>query len=103
MGYALGYGVVRLISVARSEVFISGAFAVYFTLSYLGFGGADPGLSPVALVGDLLLAAVAAMVVSGIVAVILERVAYRPLRRRNAPPLVFLITAIGASFAIHYI
>jgi branched-chain amino acid transport system permease protein len=103
MGYTLVYGVLRLINFAHSEVFISGAFAVYFTLSYLGFGGADPGLSPIALVGDLLLAAVAAMVVSGIVAIILERVAYRPLRKRNAPPLVFLITAIGASFAIQYI
>ena len=103
LGYTMVYGVLRLINFAHSEVFISGAFAVYFTLTYLGFSGADPGLSPIALVGDLLLAAVAAMVVSGIVAIILERVAYRPLRKRNAPPLVFLITAIGASFAIQYI
>jgi branched-chain amino acid transport system permease protein len=103
MGYTLVYGVLRLINFAHSEVFISGAFAVYFTLTYLGFGGAAPDLSPIALIGDLLLAAVAAMVVSGIVAIILERVAYRPLRKRNAPPLVFLITAIGASFTIQYI
>jgi branched-chain amino acid transport system permease protein len=103
MGYTLVYGVLRLINFAHSEVFISGAFAVWFTLSYLGFGGADPGLSPLSLVGDLLLAVVAAMAVSGIVAIILERVAYRPLRKRNAPPLVFLITAIGASFFIQYV
>ena len=47
------------------------------------------------------------MVVSGGAAVGLERVAYRPLRKRNAPSLVFLITAIGASFVIqefvHYV
>ena len=43
------------------------------------------------------LALVVAMVASGCTAVLLERVAYRPLRRRGAPPLVFLITAIGAS------
>ncbi len=103
MGYTLVYGVLRLINFAHSEVFISGGFAVYFTLTWLGFGGAAPDLSPVALIGDLLLAAVAAMVAAGIVAIILERVAYRPLRRRNAPPLVFLITAIGASFTIQYI
>jgi branched-chain amino acid transport system permease protein len=103
MGYTLVYGVLRLINFAHSEVFISGAFAVYFTLTWLGFGGAAPDLSPIALIGDLLLAAVAAMVVSGIVAIILERVAYRPLRKRNAPPLVFLITAIGASFTIQYV
>jgi branched-chain amino acid transport system permease protein len=48
-------------------------------------------------------AIIAAMVVAAIVAVILERVAYRPLRRRGAPPLVFLITAIGASFTIQYL
>ncbi len=103
MGYTLVYGVLRLINFAHSEVFISGAYAVFFTLSWLGFGGAAPDLSAIALIGDLVLAAVAAMVVSGIVAIILERVAYRPLRRRNAPPLVFLITAIGASFTIQYL
>jgi branched-chain amino acid transport system permease protein len=103
MGYTLVYGVLRLINFAHSEVFISGAYAVYFTLSALGFGASPPGLSVFALVGDLVLAALAAMLVSGIVAIILERVAYRPLRKRNAPPLVFLITAIGASFAIQYL
>jgi branched-chain amino acid transport system permease protein len=103
MGYTLVYGVLRLINFAHSEVFITGAFAVYFTLSALGFGGAAPDISLVALIGDLLLAAVVAMVSSGIVAVLLERVAYRPLRKRGAPPLVFLITAIGASFTIQYI
>ena len=103
MGYTLVYGVLRLINFAHSEVFISGAYAVFFTLSALGFGGSSPGLSTFALVGDLVLAALAAMAASAIVAVILERVAYRPLRRRNAPPLVFLITAIGASFTIQYL
>lgn len=103
MGYTLVYGVLRLINFAHSEVFISGAYAVFFTLSALGFGGSPPGLSTIAIVGDLILAGVAAMLASGLVAVILERVAYRPLRRRNAPPLVFLITAIGASFTIQYL
>jgi branched-chain amino acid transport system permease protein len=43
------------------------------------------------------------MLASGVTAWILERVAYRPLRKRNAPRLVFLITAIGASFTIQYL
>jgi branched-chain amino acid transport system permease protein len=103
MGYTLVYGVLRLINFAHSEVFISGAYAVFFTLSALGFGPSAPDLSPVALVGDLLLAGIAAMVVAGLVAILLERVAYRPLRKRGAPPLVFLITAIGASFTIQYL
>jgi branched-chain amino acid transport system permease protein len=103
MGYTLVYGVLRLINFAHSEVFISGAYAVFFTLTWLGFGGSPPGLSVIALIGDLVLAGVAAIIVSGLVALILERVAYRPLRRRGAPPLAFLITAIGASFTIQYL
>jgi branched-chain amino acid transport system permease protein len=103
LGYTLVYGVLRLINFAHSEVFISGAFAVYFALSALGFGPSVPRVGVAGLVGDLLLAIVAAMAVSGLVAVIVERVAYRPLRRRGAPPLVFLITAIGASFTIQYL
>ena len=103
MGYTLVYGVLQLINFAHSEVFISGAYAVFFTLSFLGFGPFVPQISLLSLFGDLILACVAAMIVSGIVAVLLERIAYRPLRRRNAPKLAFLITAIGASFAIQYL
>ncbi len=43
---------------------------------------------------------VAAMAMSGLIAVLLERFAYRPLRKRNAPPLIALISAIGASFVL---
>jgi branched-chain amino acid transport system permease protein len=103
MGYTLVYGVLRLINFAHSEVFISGAYAVFFTLSFLGFGPFNPQISVLSLIGDLVLACIAAMIISGVVAVLLERIAYRPLRRRNAPKLAFLITAIGASFAIQYL
>lgn len=103
MGYTLVYGVLRLINFAHSEVFISGGYAVVFTLSFLGFGGSPPGLSLLPLIGDLILACLLAMLASGVVAIILERVAYRPLRRKGAPPLAFLITAIGASFTIQYL
>ncbi len=47
------------------------------------------------------LAIVAAALPSGSIALLIEVTAYRPLRRRNAPPLAFLITAIGASYALH--
>jgi len=103
MGYTLVYGVLRLINFAHSEVFIVGAYAVVFTLSGFGFGGSPPNLPMGALVLDLVVACLAAMAVSGAVALLLERVAYRPLRKRGAPPLAFLITAIGASFAIQYL
>ncbi|WP_245988767.1 branched-chain amino acid ABC transporter permease [Flexivirga caeni] len=103
LGYTLVYGVLNLINFAHSEVFISGAYAVVFTLSALGFGPNPPHLSLIAIIGDLLLACIAAMIVSAIVALIVERVAYKPLRDRGAPRLAYLISAIGASFAIQYI
>jgi branched-chain amino acid transport system permease protein len=103
MGYTLVYGVLQLINFAHSEVFIVGAYAVFFVLSGLGFGPSAPGLSIGALVADMLVAMIAAMLVSAAIAVALERVAYRPLRRKGAPRLAFLITAIGASFAIQYL
>jgi len=102
LGYTLVYGVLNLINFAHSEVFIIGCYGVVFTLTSLGFGGSVPTLSPIALIGDLLLALMVGMVASALTAYALERLAYRPLRRRNPPRLVFLITAIGASLAIQY-
>ncbi|MDR6970226.1 branched-chain amino acid ABC transporter permease [Leifsonia shinshuensis] len=103
VGYTLVYGVLNLINFAHSEVFIVGAYGVVITLTSLGFGPSAPNLSPAAIIGDLILALLVGMLASGVTAWVLERVAYRPLRRRNAPRLVFLITAIGASFTIQYL
>jgi branched-chain amino acid transport system permease protein len=104
IGYTLVYGVLRLINFAHSEIFVIGIFAAYFTFAALGFApGESPELGLFALIGSLLVVALVAMAASGGSAVLLERVCYRPLRKRGAPPLVFLITAIGASFAIQQI
>jgi branched-chain amino acid transport system permease protein len=101
LGYTLVYGVLKLINFAHSEVFIVGTFATWITFYLLGFRpGSDPQLSVIEVIAFLAIACIAAMAVSGATAVALERIAYRPLRNRNAPRLVFLITAIGASFAI---
>jgi branched-chain amino acid transport system permease protein len=94
------YGVLNLINFAHSEVFIIGAYGVVITLTSLGFGPSIPNLSLIAIIGDIILALIVGMLASAVTAFLLERVAYRPLRRRNAPRLAFLITAIGASFAI---
>jgi len=102
VGYTLVYGVLNLINFAHSEVFIVGAYGVVVTLTTLGFGPSAPNLSAGAIIGDLILALLVGMLASAVTAWLLERVAYRPLRKRNAPRLVFLITAIGASFAIQY-
>lgn len=100
LGYTLVYGVLRLINFAHSEVFMIGTFAAFWTWEALGFNSqtARPPLGEALLVilAGILIAAVA----SGAVAMFVEMVAYRPLRHRNAPVLAFLITAIGASFAL---
>ena len=97
LGYTLVYGVLRLINFAHSEVWMWGSFAAVWVMTAVG-AGSGHGLA--ATIGLLLLALVAAMAVSGVVALGVERVAYRRLRRVNAPPLVALISAIGASFVL---
>jgi branched-chain amino acid transport system permease protein len=105
LGYTLVYGVLRLINFAHSEIFMIGVFGSLFTLHALNIDDAKTGL---ALVGTLALTTAAAIAISGAAAVVMERVAYRPLRRRNAPRLAALITAIGISlflqelFALRY-
>jgi branched-chain amino acid transport system permease protein len=84
-------------------VFIMGCYGVVLTLTALGFGPNAPNLSFAAIVGDLVVALLVGMVAASLTALIVERIAYRPLRKRNAPRLAFLITAIGASFSIQYI
>lgn len=103
LGYTLVYGVLSLINFAHSEVFIMGCYGVVLTLTALGFGPSAPNLSFAAIIGDLVVALLVGMVAASLTALIVERVAYRPLRKRNAPRLAFLITAIGASFTIQYI
>src|SRR3954465_299274 len=94
LGYTLVYGVLRLINFAHSEIFAIGIFATTFAIDGMGISGTKHGL---ALAFTLLVLLLAAMAASGLAAVVMERVAYRPLRRRNAPRLTALITAIGIS------
>ncbi|GGM38834.1 branched-chain amino acid ABC transporter permease [Micromonospora sonchi] len=100
LGYTLVYGVLRLINFAHSEVFIAGAFAAIWGWSALGLDrdSVVSGFGSIMLY--LLVGALIAAVASAGTATVVEQVAYRPLRKRNAPPLAFLITAIGASIAI---
>jgi branched-chain amino acid transport system permease protein len=94
LGYTMVYGVLRLINFAHSEIFMMGTFAALLVLSVVGLPAPLTGM---ALVGMLIVLLVAAMIVSGSGAVLLEVLAYRPLRKRNAPRLAPLISAIGAS------
>jgi branched-chain amino acid transport system permease protein len=96
MGYTMVYGILRMINFAHSEVFMSGPFTAVFlanALARAGFLDRHPIIS-------LLLILFLSMAVSMTIAILLERIAYRPLR--TAPRLVPLITAIGASFFLQY-
>jgi branched-chain amino acid transport system permease protein len=95
LGYTLVYGVLQLINFAHSEVFMSGAFGGLFVLNKVIGGSVPHGAASVAYV---IVGIAAGGVVGGAVAFVLERVAYRPLRRRHAPKLAYLISAIGASY-----
>ena len=96
LGYTMVYGVLEFINFAHSEIFATGAFVgVEILIALKAFGILDA----VSVTMDyvfLLLAMVAGMAAAGLVAVTVERVAYRPLR--GAPRLVPLISAIGVSF-----
>jgi branched-chain amino acid transport system permease protein len=94
IGYTLVYGVLRLINFAHSEVFMLGAFGAYFALHY-ALGSSSP-VGYLALLW-VLVGIAAGGIAGAVTGFSLERVAYRPLRRRNAPKLTYLISAIGAS------
>jgi branched-chain amino acid transport system permease protein len=96
LGYTLVYGVLQLINFAHSEVFMFGAFGSFVVVHAIVGSGAGTAAWAVPFV---ILAGLASGAASGAaIAWILERVAYRPLRKRGAPKLAFLISAIGASF-----
>ncbi|MFQ6016302.1 MAG: branched-chain amino acid ABC transporter permease [Anaerolineae bacterium] len=96
LGYSMVYGILFMINFAHGEVFMAGVFTSYFVAEALEQSGYVEQ-HPILTIGILLLVS---MTVSTVVALLLERIAYRPLR--DAPRLVPLITAIGASFFLQY-
>jgi branched-chain amino acid transport system permease protein len=96
LGYTLVYGILKMINFAHGEVFMSGPFTAVFLAVYLdniGFLNTHPIIS-------LLLITLLSATIATTIAILLERIAYKPLR--GAPRLVPLITAIGASFFLQY-
>jgi branched-chain amino acid transport system permease protein len=99
LGYTMVYGILRMINFAHGDIFMIGAFAGFYTATFLrniGFLNSSPAASVISIVLMMIVAAAVALTV----AVLIERVAYRPLR--NSPRLVLLIAAIGASFFLQY-
>jgi branched-chain amino acid transport system permease protein len=90
VGYTIVYGIVQLINFAHGEIFMTGAFGALSVWLGLGSGTSMWIALPLMLLG--------AIVTSTVIAVLTERLAYRPLR--NAPRLAPLITAIGVSITL---
>src|SRR6266498_312443 len=88
LGYSMAYGILKLLNFAHGEVYMVGAFIGYGVLTVLG-GAADPAIAVPLLIVAMFLAA---MLGCGLLGVVIERFAYRPLR--DAP----LIRALGVSF-----
>jgi branched-chain amino acid transport system permease protein len=95
LGYTLVYGIIELINFAHGDLFMIGSFVSYGLFGTLGIGLATATLG---VVGGLIATLIVAMIVCGVINVMIERVAYRPLR--NAPKLAPLITAVGFSFIL---
>jgi branched-chain amino acid transport system permease protein len=92
LGYTLVYGVLRMINFAHGELFMMGAFTGYYTLT--GFEN-HSNLNDSVPVLTIAIAIAMGMIVAVTLALVMERIAYRPLRR--APRLAPLISAIGVS------
>ena len=82
IGYTMVYGIAKMINFAHGDIIMVGAYALYFSISMLGLP------VPIALL--------ITVIICGVLGVMIEKVAYKPLR--SAPPLAVLITAIGMSF-----
>ncbi len=86
LGYTMVYGIIKLINFAHGEVYMVGAYVGYASMSFLKLGFFE----------SLILA----MIVCTVLGVVIERVAYRPLR--NSTRIAALITAIGVSLLLQY-
>jgi branched-chain amino acid transport system permease protein len=93
LGYTLVYGVLKFINFAHSEIFMVGSVIGFEVMQHIEDSGTIQQWNPILMIVTIILSA---MLASGLLAVVIERVAYRPLR--NAPRLVPLISAIGVSF-----
>src|SRR5213593_2226001 len=95
LGYTLVYGIIELINFAHGDLFMIGSFV---SAGIWGTLGLTLATGPLGIVIGLLATMIVAMLACGSLNVMIERVAYRPLR--NAPKLAPLITAVGFSFIL---
>ncbi len=94
LGYTMVYGVLKLLNFAHGDVYMIGAYIGYFVIQW--FGGPTSLSIPVPLLVAIMF--VVAGLGTGVLGVLIERFAYRPLR--DAPRIAPLITALGVSFIL---
>lgn len=93
LGYTMVFGVLQLINFAHGEIYMLGAFTGMYTIRWLRLEE-HPGI------GSLIIALIAAMAASAAAGFVIERLAYRPLRK--SPRINLLITAVGVSLFLQY-
>ncbi len=86
LGYTMIYGIIKLINFAHGDIYMLGAYFGFFATTQLGL--------------SFIPAIILAMACAALAGIIIERVAYKPMR--NAPRIAILITAIGVSFFLEY-
>jgi branched-chain amino acid transport system permease protein len=86
LGYTMIYGIIKLINFAHGDIYMVGAYIGYFSIT----------MAHLSIVPSLIIS----MVVTGLLGMLIERLAYKPLR--HAPRISVLITAIGVSFFLEY-
>ncbi|NMA95017.1 MAG: branched-chain amino acid ABC transporter permease, partial [Clostridiales bacterium] len=86
LGYTMVYGIIKLINFAHCDIYMIGAYIGYFCMTFLNLGFL-PSLA-------------IAMIICTLLGVLIEKIAYRPLR--NATRISVLITAIGVSLFLEY-
>jgi branched-chain amino acid transport system permease protein len=94
LGYTMVYGILRFINFAHGDIFMLGAFSGFYLAPRIG------KFVPLPSVGGGILVLVGSMAICATLGILIERFAYRPLRRR--PKLTVLITAIGVSLFLEY-
>ena len=93
LGYTMVYGIIKLINFAHGDIYMLGAYCAFYVTAILGYTS-GPSL------WVFFIALVITMIFCGVLGVIVERIAYRPLR--HATRIAALITAIGVSYFIEY-
>ena len=91
LGYTMVYGIIKLINFAHGDIYMLGAYCAYMVTLMLGYTSGPS-------IGTFFIALIAAMVFCGVLGMVVERIAYRPLR--HATRIAALITAIGVSYFI---